>query len=48
MNKSRRKRLAVYSMDEVSQIAPAGDRSVYRYETDKHYEDKHYAYPFSL
>ena len=34
MNKSRRKRLAVYSMDEVSQIAPAGDRSVYRYETD--------------
>ena len=34
MNKSRRKRLVVYSMDEVSQIAPAGDRSVYRYETD--------------
>ena len=34
MNKSCRKRLAVYSMDEVSQIAPAGDRSVYRYETD--------------
>lgn len=34
MNKSRRKRLAVYSMDEVSQIAPAGDRSVCRYETD--------------
>ena len=29
MNKSRRKGLAVYSMDEVVQIAPAGDRSVY-------------------
>ena len=34
MNKSRRKRLAVYSMDEVSQIAPAGDRSVSQYERE--------------
>lgn len=35
MNKSRRKRLGVYSMDEVVQIAPAGDRSVYKYENDR-------------
>jgi hypothetical protein len=34
MNKSRRKRIAVYSMEEVAIIAPAGDRSVYKYEND--------------
>lgn len=34
MNKSRRKRLAAYSMEEVLQIAPAGDRSMYKYEND--------------
>jgi hypothetical protein len=34
MNKSRRKRLAVYTMEEVVQIAPAGDRCVYKYEND--------------
>jgi len=32
MNKSRRKKLAQFSMDTVIQIAPAGDRSVYKYE----------------
>ena len=34
MNKSRRKRLRVFTMDEVIQIAPAGDRSIYKYEQD--------------
>jgi hypothetical protein len=34
MNKSRRKKLGVYSMDEVLMIAPTGDRSMYKYETD--------------
>ncbi len=34
MNKSRRKRLCVINMDEVMQIAPAGDRSVSNYERD--------------
>lgn len=34
MNKSRRKRLQVFSMEDVVQIAPAGDRCVYKYETD--------------
>jgi translation initiation factor IF-1 len=33
-NKSRRKRLKVFSMDEVVTIAPSEDRSVYRYEND--------------
>lgn len=33
-NKSRRKNLKSYSMDEVIQIAPAGDPSVTRYEND--------------
>ena len=31
-NKSRRKRLGIYSMEAVAAIAPAGDRSVYNYE----------------
>lgn len=34
MNKSRRKRLRVFTMDEVIQIAPAGNRSIYKYEQD--------------
>lgn len=34
MNKSRRKGLGTYSMDEVVQIAPAGDRSITRFEGD--------------
>ena len=34
MNKSRRKRLRVFTMDEVIQIAPAVDRSIYKYEQD--------------
>lgn len=42
MNKSRRKGLGVYSMEEVVQIAPTGDRSVYRYETDKTVKVKNY------
>ena len=31
-NKSRGKRLGIYSMESVAAIAPAGDRSVYNYE----------------
>lgn len=34
MNKSRRKKIALYNMDETVMIAPAGDRSVYNYEND--------------
>ncbi len=34
MNKSRRKRIGSYNMEEVLQIAPAGDRSMYKYEND--------------
>ena len=34
INKSRRRSLAVYSMDEVAQIAPAEDRSVMKYQGD--------------
>ncbi|MCC8168265.1 MAG: hypothetical protein LIO37_02865 [Clostridiales bacterium] len=34
MNKSRRKNLYRFSMDDVLQIAPGGDRSVYKYEND--------------
>ncbi|MCD7709479.1 MAG: DUF6106 family protein [Clostridiales bacterium] len=34
MNKARRKRLAVFDMDEVEVIAPAGDRRVENYEKD--------------
>ena len=33
-DKSRRKRLKTFSMEEVVTIAPAGDRSVYNYEND--------------
>lgn len=35
MNKSRRKALKSFPMDEVIQIAPAGDRCVYKYENDQ-------------
>ena len=35
IGKSRRKALGEYSIDDVVQIAPAGDRSVYKYENDK-------------
>lgn len=34
-NKSRRKILGQYSMEEVIQIAPEGDRSVFSYENDR-------------
>ncbi len=34
INKSRRRSLAVYSMDEVAQIAPSEDRSVMKYQGD--------------
>jgi hypothetical protein len=34
MNKSRRKKLTTFTMEEVLAIAPAGDRSMYKYETD--------------
>ena len=34
MNKSRRKALGSYSMDEIVMIAPSGDRSVSKYEGD--------------
>lgn len=43
MNKSRRKTLATYSMGDVIQIAPEGDRSVYRYENDKSVTVKDYS-----
>lgn len=34
LNKSKRKRLKGYVMDEVITIAPAGDSSIYKYEND--------------
>ncbi|MBE5891005.1 MAG: EI24 domain-containing protein [Lachnospiraceae bacterium] len=34
INKSRRKRIMAFTMDDVVQIAPQGDRSVYKYEND--------------
>lgn len=34
INKSRRKSLMKFTMDDVIQIAPAGDRSIYKYEND--------------
>lgn len=42
MNKSRRKRLDSFTMDEVILIAPAGDRSVYKYENDANLKKKDY------
>jgi hypothetical protein len=41
-NKSRRKSLGAYSMEDVTAIAPAGDRSVSRYETDTRVKVKDY------
>ncbi len=34
-NKARRKRIAEINMEDVIQIAPKGDRSVYKYENDR-------------
>ncbi len=42
-NKSRRKTLKRFTMEEVLQIAPAGDRSVYKYETDSNVRKYNYA-----
>lgn len=42
MNKSHRKTLEVYSMNDVVTIAPTGDRSVYNYENDKSIKVKDY------
>lgn len=42
MNKSRRKKLEVFSMNDVIAIAPAGDRSVYNYENDSNVKVKDY------
>ena len=41
-NKSRRKRLGIYSMESVAAIAPAGDRSVYNYENGKELKEIDY------
>lgn len=42
MNKSRRKAMETYNMDNVVTIAPAGDRSVYNYENDSRVKVKDY------
>lgn len=42
MNKSRRKQLEEYSMGDVLCVAPAGDRSVLRYEGDSMVKVKNY------
>lgn len=42
MNKSHRKTLEVYNMNDVVTIAPAGDRSVYNYENDNKVKVKDY------
>lgn len=42
IGKSRRKALGEYSIDDVVQIAPAGDRSVYKYENDDNVKVKDY------
>ena len=42
INKSRRKRLPGYKMDEVIAIAPTGDSSVSRYEEDSSAKIKRY------
>ena len=42
MNKSRRKAMETYNMDNVVTIAPAGDRSVYNYENDSSVKVKDY------
>lgn len=43
MNKSRRKGIGVYTMDDVIQIAPAGHRSVYKYENDSNLKVKDFS-----
>lgn len=42
INKSKRKTLKGYNMEDVLQIAPAGDRSVYKYENDANVAKKDY------
>lgn len=42
INKSRRKRIGIYNIEEVVTIAPAGDRSVYNYENDRSAKIKDY------
>lgn len=46
LNKSRRKNLKSYTMDEVIQIAPAGDRSVMKYENDPKVKKRNYTSRF--
>lgn len=41
-NKARRKNLADLNLEEVVTIAPKGDRSVYKYETDKNIMYRNY------
>ena len=41
-NKARRKHLAEIQMEDVITIAPKGDRSVYKYETDRSFSAKDY------
>ena len=43
MNKTRRKQVGSYSMEDVIMIAPAGDRSIYRYEGDNQVRVKDYS-----
>lgn len=42
MNKSHRKTLEVYNMNDVIALAPGGDRSVYNYENDRSIKVKDY------
>lgn len=46
MNKSRRKNLRSYSMEEVVILAPAGDASVEKYEKDSKIKRKNYTSRF--
>lgn len=46
MNKSRRKKLQTYSLDEVIMIAPAGDRSVMNYENNPKIKRRNYTSRF--
>lgn len=41
-NKARRKNLVNVNMEDVTVIAPRGDRSIYKYENDKSYKRKDY------
>lgn len=46
LNKSRRRNLKSYTMDEVLQIAPAGHNSIMRYENDPKVKKKNYTSGF--